>query len=59
MISPAAPARRTVASASASSFAAPRAELVEPLRSRVAAINGADSGVDTTASRALSPLMPV
>ena len=40
--SPVAPARRAVASASASSFAAPRAEFVDPLRSRVAAITGAE-----------------
>jgi hypothetical protein len=35
--------------------AAPRAEFVEPRRSRVAAINGADNGVDTTASSAFEP----
>ena len=37
-----APQRRTVARASVSSLAAPRAELVDPFRSRAAAINGAE-----------------
>lgn len=45
--------------ASASSFAVPRTEFVEPMRSRVAAITGTDSGVDRVASSALSPLTPV
>jgi len=38
---------------------APRAELVDPFRSRVAAISGAEIGVETTANRALRPLTPV
>jgi hypothetical protein len=37
----------------------PRAEFVDPLRSRVAAISGAEVGVETTASSAFKPLMPV
>jgi hypothetical protein len=48
-----------VASASASSFPAPRAEFVDPLRNRVAAITGADVGVDATASNAFKPFTPV
>jgi hypothetical protein len=40
-------------------LAAPRTEFVEPLRSRVAAINGAEVEVEMTASSALSPFMPV
>ena len=47
-----------VARASATSRAAPRAELVEPLRSWVAAITGADSGVDTVAITAFNPFTP-
>jgi hypothetical protein len=38
--------------------AAPRAEFVEPFRSRAAAITGADLGVETTPSRAFSPFTP-
>jgi len=45
-----------VARASATSRAAPRAE---PFRSRVAAITGADSGVDTVAITAFNPFTPV
>ena len=42
-------------SASATSRAAPRAELTEPFRSRVAAMTGAASGVDTVAMSAFKP----
>jgi len=35
-------------------IAAPRTEFVEPLRSRVAAITGTDSDVDSVASSALT-----
>jgi hypothetical protein len=48
-----------VTSASATSRAAPFAEAVEPLRSRVAQITGAAAGVDTVASSAFSPFTPV
>jgi hypothetical protein len=54
-IRPVAPHRFVVARASATSRAAPRAELVEPFRNRVAAITGADVGVDTVAGSAFSP----
>jgi len=53
---PVAPALRAVTRASATRRAAPLAEFVGPRRSRVAAITGADSGVETIASNALSPL---
>src|SRR5665647_944905 len=56
VISPVAPARFTVARASATSWDAPLGEYVEPLRRRVAAISGADSGVEMIAKSALSPL---
>ncbi len=39
--------------------AAPRGELVEPFRSLVAAITGADVGVDSVPTNAFRPLMPV
>ena len=41
--------------ASAASDAAPRAEFALPPRSRVAAITGADSGVEITTASAFSP----
>ena len=47
------------ARASASSLAAPRTEFTAPRRSRVAAIIGADSGVEIVASSALSPFTPM
>jgi len=46
---------RAVASESVISRAAPRAELVDPVRSRVAAITGAAIGVEMIASSALRP----
>jgi hypothetical protein len=48
-----------VISASATNRAAPLTLLVEPLRSRAAAITGAEVGVLTTASSAFRPLTPV
>jgi hypothetical protein len=48
-----------VARASATNRAAPRAELAPPFRSRVAAISGADVGVDSVAINAVKPLTPV
>jgi hypothetical protein len=48
-----------VASASATNRAAPFAELVDPLRSRVAQITGAADGVETVAISAFSPFTPV
>ncbi len=56
--SPVAPHARAVASASVTSRAAPRAELVGPRRSLLAAITGAPNGVDTVAISALSPFTP-
>ena len=59
MRTPVAPAALAVTSASATNRAAPRAETVEPFRSRDAAITGAQVGVETIASSALRPLTPV
>lgn len=56
MSSPAAPLARAVRMLSVTNAAAPRAELVGPLRRRVAAITGADRGVETIPSSALRPL---
>src|SRR5660398_224464 len=59
-----APARRAAAatfaaaSASATSRGAPRAEFVEPFRSRVATITGAAKGLLTVASSAFQALHP-
>src|SRR5450756_418045 len=53
---PVAPALRAVTSASATRRAAPLAEFVAPRRSRVAAITGAETGVETIASSAFKPL---
>ena len=53
-----APADRAVASASPINRNAPLAEFVAPLRSRVAAITGALSGVDTVATSAFNPFTP-
>ena len=53
-----APQARLVFTASATRRAAPRAEFADPLRSRVATITGAESGVDTVASNALRPFTP-
>jgi hypothetical protein len=47
-----------VTKASATSRAAPRAELADPFRSRVATISGADDDVETVASSALRPFTP-
>jgi hypothetical protein len=55
-IGPEAPHRRAVAKVAATNDAAPRAELVEPFRSRVAAITGAEVGVDTVPTSAFNPL---
>src|SRR4029453_13443636 len=49
-----APALRAVTIASATSRSAPRAEFVCPLRSRVAQMTGADSGVLTVAISAFN-----
>ena len=56
MIIPVAPALRAVTRASATNRAAPFAEFVAPRRSRVAAITGAETGVETTARSAFKPL---
>jgi len=50
-----APHRCVVARASATSRAAPRVELVGPLRSRVAAITGAETGVEMIPINAFNP----
>src|SRR5664280_1373987 len=55
---PPAPAAFAAASASATSRGAPRAEFVEPFRSRVATITGAASGLLTVASSAFQALHP-
>src|SRR5450759_106862 len=55
---PPAPAAVAAASASATSRGAPRAEFVEPFRSRVATITGAASGLLTVASSAFKALHP-
>jgi hypothetical protein len=47
-----------LARVSATNRAAPRAELVAPRRNLVAAITGAEAGVDTVAINALSPSTP-
>jgi hypothetical protein len=52
-ISPLAPQARAVPMASATCPAAPRAEAAMPARNRVAAITGADKGVDSVAIRGL------
>ena len=54
-ISPVHPIARAVPMASAANRAAPRAEFAVPPRSRVAAITGAPSGVQTVAASAFSP----
>ena len=56
---PPAPAFLAVLSASATSRAAPRALLVDPLRNREATITGAESGLDTVAISAFSPFTPL
>jgi hypothetical protein len=43
--------------ASVRNLPAPRAEFVEPFRRRVAAITGADNGVESTASSAFKPCL--
>jgi len=48
-----------VRKASATNRGAPRAEFVDPFRSRAAATTGADDGVETTASSAFRPFTPV
>jgi len=53
---PVAPALAAVTRASATRRAAPLAKFVAPRRSLVAAITGADRGVEQVASNALSPL---
>ena len=53
---PVAPALRAVTSASATNRAASLAEFVGPRRSQVAAITGAEIGVETIASSAFRPL---
>src|SRR5664280_413766 len=55
---PPAPAAVAAASASATSRGAPRAEFVEPFRSRVATITGAASGLLTVAGSAFQALHP-
>ena len=55
MIIPGVVARRRVARLSAISLAAPWPESMLPLRSRVAAITGAASGVDRIATWAFNP----
>jgi len=55
---PPAPAARAATRASLTSRAAPRALLTEPLRSRVAVITGALSGVLAVAISALRPFTP-
>ena len=47
-----------VTRASATNRAAPRAEFADPFRSRVAAITGADDGVDAMARNAFKPFTP-
>jgi len=47
-----------VTRASATGRAAPLAEFVRPRRSRVAAITGAETGVEQVASNAFKPLTP-
>ena len=53
---PLAPQVRAVRMVSATNAAAPRAEFEGPLRSLVAAITGADRGVETMPSSAFRPL---
>ena len=52
------PALAAVTRASATRRAAPLAQFAAPRRSRVAAITGAETGVETTASNAFRPLTP-
>src|SRR5512144_415310 len=58
MISARMPAARAVRTASATNRAAPRAEFADPFRSRVAAITGADDGVEAVARNAFKPFTP-
>src|SRR3954452_18102794 len=53
--SPVAPHRAAMVRVSATSRAAPRVELVGPLRRRVAAMTGAEIGVDTIPTSAFNP----
>ena len=55
MSSPLHPMARAAPMAPAANRAAPRAEFAFPPRSRVAAITGAPSGVDTVAASAFRP----
>jgi hypothetical protein len=54
-----APAAAPALRVSVTRRAAPRAEFVDPFRSRAAAITGAAVGVETTPSRAFKPLTPL